>query len=409
MTTPLPPHPENGPNHSPPPATLWGRLRSGLSLVIALAVTGAVLAFLLWSPAANTHPSSDKRPEPRPEEVRLAGPMLVRVQKDTPMQRHLQVASVQTTQISSPILRVTGTVAASLRPGNGKTSDYWQFAAPEVLSAYTDWQKAGADIAFAEGQLTQVKKLDEARVKAGTTNVERLRKLVKIGTDAQKDLDQAEADLLQTQIQGRKEIHEAETAVGMARRNEAAAARQLQQAGLEPDLLKVATSDIDVVMAEVPEGFQNRVKIGQACEARFVGIPDQVFPGKVNGISPVLSKDRRSLRVLFFIDDLKDQLRPGMFAEIGLGTEPRDALLAPADGVVHVGRSDYALVGTADPAEWRVTEVQVGEPHGEQIEVLSGLSSGERVLGQGAVLLKPLIVRALQEASGEARRPGGEK
>jgi membrane fusion protein, heavy metal efflux system len=377
-------------------------------LAAAVVVTSAVLVYLLWSSYVSPRPVPAERPVPS-EAVQVTGPGLLRIKADTPLHQRLQVAAAESARISSPVLKVTGTVAASLRPGDGKKSDYWQFALPEVLTAYTDWQKAIADISFAEAQLVQVKKLDEAKVKAGTTAVERLKKLVAAGTDSQKDLDAAQADLLQTQIQGRKDIHEAETAVRIAQRNEAALSRQLQQAGLEPDLLKSATSDIDIVMADVPEGFQGRVKLGQSCEARFFGIPNQIFPGKVNGISPVISKDRRSLRVLFFIDDLKDQLRPGMFAEIGLGTDPREALLIPTDGVIHVGRADYVLAGTDEADLWRVVDVQVGEPHDAQIEVLSGLSVGDRVLGKGAILLKPMVIRALQEANPESRRPGGDR
>ena len=290
---------------------------------------------------------------------------------------------------------MTGTVAASLRPGAGKGDDYWQFNTPEVLTAYTDWQKATADIAFSESQLKSVKELAETRVESQKKVVARLEKLVQAGTDTPKDLAVEQTNLIQYQIQGRKEVHEAETAVRLARRNEAALARQLQQAGLEPDLLKSATSDMDIVMADVPEGFLDRVKVGQGCQARFVGIPQQVFDGKVTTIAPVISKERRSLRVLFVIHDPKDQLRPGMFAEIGLGTDPRDALLVPADGVVHIGRADYLLVASGQPDVWRVAEVQVGEPQNGRVEILRGVKPGDKVLGEGAILLKPLILQAL--------------
>ena len=88
----------------------------------------------------------------------------------------------------------------------------------------------------------------------------------------------------------------------------------------------------------------SRVKLGQGCDARFFGLPEQLFPGKVRAIAPVLSKERRSLRVLFAISDPHDQLRPGMFADIGLGTDARIALLVPPEAIVHVGRSDYVLL-----------------------------------------------------------------
>jgi hypothetical protein len=205
-------------------------------------------------------------------------------------------------------------------------------------------------------------------------------------------------------------VHEAGVALAKARRDEAAQARQLQLAGLDPDLLTSATSDIDIVMADVPEGLLGRVTAGQGCEARFFGIPDETFTGHVRSIAPVVTRDRRSLRVLFTIADLKDQLRPGMFAEIGLGTDARDALLVPADGVIHVGRADYVLAAADDRGTWRVTAVQAGEVRAGKVEILNWqkpgdpppvgavvLRPGDRVIGAGAILLKPAIVRALAE------------
>jgi cobalt-zinc-cadmium efflux system membrane fusion protein len=373
----------------------WPRLWARTQFVVCLVLTGSVLAYLLWTPETGAPTAVDDQRSAPGEAVRLAGPKCVRIQPDCPLCRKLQVVAVKPVQITAPVLNVTGVVAASLRPGNGKGSDYWQFNSSELLTAFTDWQKATADITFAETQLTAIRQLADTRVSAQEKLVQRMRKLVEAGTDTQKDLAAAEADLIQAQIQGRKEVHEAETAMRLARRSEAALARQLQQAGLEPEMLQSAALDLDVVMADVPEGLMSRVKINQGCEARFFGFPDQVFAGKVKAIAPVLSKERRSLRVLFAIRDPRDQLRPGMFADIGLGTDARDALLIPPEAVVHVGRADYVLVGNGN-GDWRVTEVSVGELHDAAVEILGGLHAGQQVAGKGAILLKPYIIQAVQ-------------
>jgi multidrug efflux pump subunit AcrA (membrane-fusion protein) len=202
--------------------------------------------------------------------------------------------------------------------------------------------------------------------------------------------------LIQVEITGRREIHQAETALRVARREEAAQARRLQQAGLSVELLQAVPSDVDIVIADVPEGRLNQVTIGQGCVARFFGLPKEPFPGRVRSIAPVLSAERRSLRVLFTIDDPDDKLRPGMFAEIGLGTDPRESLLVPADAVLHIGRSDFVLVADGEDT-WRVAEVQVGEPYRTEIQILDGLQEGSRVIGKGAILFKPLAIRALRQ------------
>jgi RND family efflux transporter MFP subunit len=376
------------------------RLWSAGQLVVALAATGGFLAYLLISPSPPPIDPSD-RVRPPAEAASVIGFGRIRVVPGSPFDERISVVQVRKVEVADPELRVSGRVVASLRPSNGRGGDFWQFDSPEVLSAYSDWRKAQEDIAFSEIQLEQTRQLASTRLEAQREVVQRLESLVAAGTDTLKDLFAERANLIQLEIAGRQEVHQAETDLRIARREEAVQARVLQQAGLDVDLLASVDSDVDIVMADVPEARLNQVRIGQSCEARFYGAPRELFTGKVRSIAPVLSAERRALRVLFTIDDPDDKLRPGMFAEIGLGTDRREALMIPADAVLHVGRSDYVLAAEEDGV-WRVAEVLVGEPRYASVAVLDGLPEGARIVGKGAVLFKPLVVRSLQVREEEA-------
>jgi hypothetical protein len=345
----------------------------------------------------------EKRPS-RPEEtVQVVGPGLIRIRPGTPLDDKLdQNARVRAAWLTQPILPVTGTCLASLRPGQEVSQDAWQFATSDLLSAFSDWQKAGIDVKFQEAQLKRVRELAEFRVTAQKKVVDQMASLVTIGSERQKDLFTEQVSLKQFEIQGPKEIHEAENALNVARRTEATLARQLQQAGLEPTMLRSAAAEGDIVVADVPERDVGRVRVGMMCEVRFFALPSRTFSGRVSSLSPVISKDRRVMPVQFVVTDPDHLVRPGMFAEIGLGTDKRQALLMPADGVLHVGERDYALLGT-DAGTWKALEVQTGELRGTDVELLPGTphtwTAGERVLGRGAILLKPAVVRALQSPS----------
>lgn len=391
----------------------WVQILSAGQFVIALAATIGFLMYLIFVPAT---PQADLSEAASPSDVvQVVGPSLIKINSGTPLDDKLQFVELKTKTLNDPkalnderdpVLTVTGRVIASLRPGLKKGNDYWQFDAPDVLTAHSDWRMAQDDIDVLEKQLIAVRELAAARQETQQNVVGRLTKAVSGGSEAGKDLDMARAELKNVEIQARRDVHDAENAVRVARRKEAALSRQLQIAGLDPVLLGEATSDVDIVMANVPEGKIDRVYLGQTCQATFFGMPKQKFRGVVKSVSPILSKEGRSLRVLIFVEDLYDQLRPGMFANsIGLGTEPRPALLVPPDGILHIGRADYALVA-AGPDSWRVMEVQVGEPRQGEVEILDGLKSGERMIGNGAILLKPLAVRALQLAPTNAGKPG---
>lgn len=384
------------------PRSWRSRIWPVLHFLVALVVTVTVLAGLFWFPVegpAHQGPSE----QPPALVVQSAGPGLVRVEPGSSLEKKLVEVRAERVALTEPLLTVTGSVVASLRLGEGPIEDRWQFASVELLSNYADWRKARADVTFSAKQLELIRDLDVKRVVAQQKVVERLRKLVAAGTDAPKDLAAEETNLMQFQLQGRKEVHEAETAVRNSQRNEAALARQLLQAGVDPALLTQANSGIDIVMADVPETRLGLVRIGQECRARFYGYPGEDFRGRVASIAPVISKERRTLRVLFVLEDPQDRLKPGMFADIGLGTDPRPALLVPAAALLHVGRADYVLVG-AEPSVWRVVEVKLGEaavggPDDQRVEVLNGLQAGDRLIGQGAILLKPAVIRSLQGSS----------
>jgi cobalt-zinc-cadmium efflux system membrane fusion protein len=370
------------------------RFWSAFQFFIALAVTLGVIGWLLFAP---------NDPEPAPpakritlqDSVKVVGPRLITIAADCPLAKKLESEIAGKTTLTEPLFSVTGRVVASLRPAQGKASDYWQFDAPENLTVFTDLQKARADIAFYKNQLASTEELASTRVRAQENVVAQLEKLVVAGTSSPKDLAAEQTTLMQYKLQGKKEVHEAESALRIATGNEAALSRQLQQAGLDPELLRSLKSDSDIVMADVPESRATQVKLGVGCEARFFGIPDQVFEGKVNRVSPTLSKDRHSLRVLFVIHDPKDQIRPGMFADIGLGTDARQTIMVSTDAILHIGRSDFVLVHE-ERSNWRVEEVKVGELHGDRVEIMGSQLDGKRILTKGAILLKPPTVLSLQ-------------
>ncbi|MGD0899165.1 MAG: efflux RND transporter periplasmic adaptor subunit [Thermoguttaceae bacterium] len=383
-------------------------MSSAAQFTAAIVITAGVLACLLFWPAG--HGSEGATPSVQEVEiVKLIGRHQLSIAPGTPLEKKLAVAAVEREKTSAPMLKVTGSIVARLPPGkeNELAEGRWDFNAPDLSSAYADWIKARADVPFNEKQLVTIREFSAATLKAKKDVADRLEKLVQAGTDPVKDLAAAKADYIQAKIQGQKDEHEAETAVKNAKRTLATLERQLYQAGIDPELLGKATESTAIVVAEVPEVRVGLAQPGQACVARFYAFPDVRFTGRVGSLAPTLSKERRTLRVFFQVSDPEGRLKPGMFAEIGLGTDARQSLMIPAEGVLHVGRSDYAIV--ADEAgTWTITEVKTGEQYGDRIEVLQGLKSGDRVVGAGAILLKPYVVRDIQGVAVPAAKPAAD-
>jgi hypothetical protein len=405
-----------------PRPTARARYWHAVQLPLAVLIAVAALAWLLWPEGRGEDESATAAKEV--EIVKLTGRHRLTIVPGTPLEQKLKIVEVGRQKTSAPLLKVTGSVVARLAPpaavamesrlqpelplkggtpappGN-TVEGRWDFNAPELASAYADWLKARNDVPFNEAQCVNIFKLAEANLAAKKEVAERLEKLVKAGTDPVKDLVAAKADLLQTQIQGEKDKHEAHTNVNNSKRTLATLERQLFQAGVDPALLLQNTSSKAIVKGEVPEARVGLARQGEPCTAEFYAFPETKFDGTVGSVSPTISKDTRTLRVFFQVNDPKGILRPGMFCEVGLSTSPRETLLIPADGVLHVGRFDYVVVADGKD-QWKVTRVKTGEQFGSFLEILSGLKPGDRVIGAGAILLKPYVVADVQAAEDEA-------
>jgi membrane fusion protein, heavy metal efflux system len=356
-----------------------------------------VIVIFLFSSSNSQEAVESFTPKPT---VSLAGKNLISVQSNSLLEKKLELTRVNVERMSSPLLTVTGAVMARLRAGSGSVEDRWQFSSVEISSIYADWQRTGTEMEFATKQLAKTRELTAAQLVSQNRVVDRLRKLVATGTEAIRDLTAAEANLLEVQLEGQKAVYGAENQLIQSTHSHADLERRLVQAGIDPDLLLQVPVGTSLIMADVPEVRINLVVAKQACEARFYSLPNHVFKGIVRSLAPSLSTESRTLRVFFELDDEVGQLKPGMYAEIGLGTNPRNAVLAPADGVLHITDTDYILE-EADHDIWRITPVQVGEQIDDRVEILSGLKGGEKVIGKGAILLKPLLVKSLLESQKE--------
>lgn len=360
----------------------------------ASVATVAILAWILVPP--RREPATPVPPagaaEDRPP-VSAVGSRRIAVNDTTPLARNLQRETVTAQRVSFPLLTVTGSVVARIRPGDGPIEERWQFFSAELSTTYAEWLKARADVEFARTQLEKTRELVEAQESRHATIVARLKSLA--GTVPTKDLATAEADLIQSQIQGQKDVFAAESALRVATRLASSLERQLAQGGVEPAVLARARDGMVLISANVPESKISLVVSGQSCEARFFGFPGDVYSAHVEELGSILSSERRTLRVLFDLSDDKDRLRPGMFAEVGLGTEPREAILIPTAAVIHIGRADYVLVQESGGATLEVRPVELTQARGTTIEVAAGLVAGDVIVTDGAILLKPVMIQSL--------------
>ncbi len=140
----------------------------------------------------------------------------------------------------------------------------------------------------------------------------------------------------------------------------------------------------------LPERLQSRVRPGQTARVQVDALPDRAFAAHVQAVDPQIDANGRSLNVRGCIDNRAQQLRPGMFArvETELGA-PRDALMVPEEAIVSQGGSLSVLrlvrAEGGDKPVYTTQRVAVttGQRLPGQVEVVTGLAAGDRVVTAG--------------------------
>ncbi|MDH4218085.1 MAG: efflux RND transporter periplasmic adaptor subunit [Candidatus Aminicenantes bacterium] len=132
------------------------------------------------------------------------------------------------------------------------------------------------------------------------------------------------------------------------------------------------------VHAKVLESEIGKMKVGREVDLRFSAYPGRVFKGKVKAISPVINPEDKTCKVIVAVDNPKEEIKPGMHADVEIAAEiHKDKLLVPQDAVLVRGGRKLAFVVEGDLAKWRY--IQVGLENDEFAEVLPSDREGEGV------------------------------
>ena len=144
----------------------------------------------------------------------------------------------------------------------------------------------------------------------------------------------------------------------------------------------VAIADGLEIVAEVPEADLGQIQVGQTVEIISTAYPDKIFKGTVRLIAPeaIERQNVTIFQVRIRLDDGLDLLRSNMNVDVAfLGNRLNDALVVPAVAVVTQGGETGVLVPGENNRNIRFRPVTLGPQVGDQIQILDGVTSNDRV------------------------------
>jgi RND family efflux transporter MFP subunit len=145
-------------------------------------------------------------------------------------------------------------------------------------------------------------------------------------------------------------------------------------------VVKLAQTDVLRLRLPVPEALAGYVHIGDLAQIR-IEATGELLTGKVVRTTGELDLATRTLQVEIDLNNADNKLAPGMYADVTLNIQRTGSgLTVPVQAVDRSGAQPVALVVNAQGRiERRVLQLGVETP--ARVEVISGLSDGDRVVG----------------------------
>ncbi|MEQ1948582.1 MAG: efflux RND transporter periplasmic adaptor subunit [Bryobacteraceae bacterium] len=365
----------------------------------------------------------EKKPEQKAEEPQEKGPVIVDMTIEAQDHVGLTVAQARKTQLTE-FLQVTG----SVQPSDSRVSQVRSLARGRVLDVLArvgDRVNAGQELARIDnieaGELLSEEESARAELQrrqvqlaTQTKQLERVRRLVDIGAAAPKELELAQSE----QQEGEQSIRAQESVItGIASR--------LRRSGVEAnekrlpvttivrapfagvitkvltasgelvdsshDLFTVADLSRVWVQAEVYEKDLGRVRVGQNAVITVDTYPGQRFVGRVSYISDVLDPQTRTAKVRCELPNPGLRLKLDMFATIRVPTSFSKTAIAVPDSALQQVDNENVLFIRKAATSFEMRRVKTGNNVDGQLEIVSGLKEGERVVTDGAFHLKSIL------------------
>ena len=292
----------------------------------------------------------------------------------------------RTSRIFSPVSgRVTGAIAALGTPVQAGTT-LLALDSPELGQAQADSAKAQADLELAERAFHRSKELFQG------------------GVAPRKDFEQAQDELARARSEAERAtlrlanlgIHDSRTddrftlkapIGGIITERNANPGTEVRSDRSDP-LFVISDLDRVWVLLDVFEKDIGRLHVGQQVAVRVQAFPDQSFAGTVDYLGQVVVDATRTVKVRCVLANPDHKLLPAMYATVEVLSDPGDtAITVPLDALFTEGESDWLFVAVGE-GRYQKRPVRVGLRLKDRAVINEGLTAGERLVVDGALLLR---------------------
>lgn len=161
----------------------------------------------------------------------------------------------------------------------------------------------------------------------------------------------------------------------------------------DADVLTIMNLDRIRVLVDVFEHDLAMLHAGESASITVEAYPKERFTGTVASIGDTVDRSTRTVRARIDVPNPDHRLKPGMFANAEIATAGKGGshLCVPASAIFEINGEKAVFIGLGEN-RFAVTRVEIGEVSSEDIQIVSGVREGDKVVAQGGLLLKAIAL-----------------
>lgn len=259
-------------------------------------------------------------------------------------------------------------------------------------------KQAEASLSLAEANYRQ----NRERIENARRDLERGEKLYQQGAISLQMLEQLRAaasdaalEVLEAQVEQARAGYEA--ALNQYRNTRVTSPINGTVAYIDVDVGEMASSAMPaavivdmsrmILQGSIGEDLVNSILPGHKVDVRIRAAGNGTFQGTVKSVSPAAHQRTGLYQVEIEIDNPEGIIKPGMFAEAELVKSiSRNTIVIPREAIVTTNGDKFVYLVVQDKAVLR--KVTTGIEGKENIEILSGVREGDRVIVKGQTFLR---------------------
>ena len=139
---------------------------------------------------------------------------------------------------------------------------------------------------------------------------------------------------------------------------------------------------------KIPEVYVAILKKGLKLRATFSAYKDKTYDGKIESVASRVDAQTRSILARAKINNENNEIIPGSLLEIEILYNEKDALSIPDTSIMYEGSKKF-IYKIIENNIIKKTEIETGVRNQGNLEVLSGLNVGDKIVAEGLTKVRP--------------------